>query len=648
MYKSFTLKSFFLIFLIIILKPPLNDPTDIIFFSIGLFIIFSFKTNKRQRINIFFLFIIIILILTISLISKKKDISEYHSTFFSKEDINVFNNFLPNKVIKDINDKYKKFDLERALSSHDGSQYQSVDNFNQYKFIENQYSFSSDNLILNKSNTRNVDHINFNSRESLKIGEINDLKYNIAFDKEFRRMIPYYVLFIIPKNYKYSKVCGKGNIFYTFEDNIKEFDNLNFINKEENKCIYFEKNENLLIIGYSINNNDELELKLHKNKFTLFKDIINFTSIIFFIFIFTYNFFTFKSYSRKEVIIFALSIFSSIFFIILKDTNIISGLRYFRGGADGLVYEFQANMIIKNIYNLDFLQALRGGEDSFYYMPGLRYFLAASKIIFGDTNYGYIFIILILPISLFYVFKNLISEKIAFYLIISFTLLPIFENMGFGHFNYVHQAIRNHAETLSITIIIFCIAKISDIDFYKKINFYNIFFYCLILSFSALCRPNFVPITTLFFIYLFFISYRKNIVISSGAIFGYSFIFIAFLHNLYFGNDLSLFTKSNVHFAFNDAFQKLNFNDKNIILNQFLKWNPIYNFHRLIMLIFVFYCFFRFNKSNFISFLFFSMIAQHVVLILTHPDSRYAYLAWLLTFILFIFYLFNFYLKKFK
>ncbi len=648
MYKSFTLKSFFLIFLIIILKPPLNDPTDIIFVSIGLFIIFSFKTNKRQRINIFFLFIIIILILTISLISKKKDISEYHSTFFSKEDINVFNNFLPKKVIKDINDNYKKFDLERALSSHDGSQYQSVDNFNQYKFIENQYSFSSDNLFLNKSNTRNVDHINFNSRESLKIGEINDLKYNIAFDKEFRRMIPYYVLFIIPKNYKYSKVCGKGNIFYTFKDNIKRFDDLNFINKEENKCIYFEKNENLLIIGYSINNTDELELKLHKNKFTLFKDIINFTSIIFFIFIFTYNFFTFKSYSRKEVIIFALSVFSSIFFIILKDTNIISGLRYFRGGADGLVYEFQANMIIKNIYNLDFLQALRGGEDSFYYMPGLRYFLAASKIIFGDTNYGYIFIILILPISLFYVFKNLISEKIAFYLIISFTLLPIFENMGFGHFNYVHQAIRNHAETLSITIIIFCIAKISDIDFYKKINFYNIFFYCLILSFSALCRPNFVPITTLFFIYLFFISYRKNIVISSGAVFGYSFIFIAFLHNLYFGNDLSLFTKSNVHFAFNDAFQKLNFNDKNIILNQFLKWNPIYNFHRLLMLIFVFYCFFRFNKSNFISFLFFSMIAQHVVLILTHPDSRYAYLAWLLTFILFIFYLFNFYLKKFK
>ena len=30
------------------------------------------------------------------------------------------------------------------------------------------------------------------------------------------------------------------------------------------------------------------------------------------------------------------------------------------------------------------------------------------------------------------------------------------------------------------------------------------------------------------------------------------------------------------------------------------------------------------------------MISQHGVLLLTHPDSRYAYLAWLLTVILFV------------
>ena len=42
--------------------------------------------------------------------------------------------------------------------------------------------------------------------------------------------------------------------------------------------------------------------------------------------------------------------------------------------------------------------------------------------------------------------------------------------------------------------------------------------------------------------------------------------------------------------------------------------------------------------------LFISMILQHGVLLISHPSSRYAYLAWLLTFMLFTYLVFN--LKK--
>ena len=440
-----------------------------------------------------------------------------------------------------------------------------------------------------------------------------------------------------------------GNIYYSYtESKIYEFKNINFIKHITKDCINFSEDKNLLILGYSINKKDNLNIKIYKDKVNLFKDYLNYIFIFIFIIIFTYNFFTFKSFTRNEILIFIISIIASILFVILKDYNVISGLRYFRGGADGLVHEYRANMIIKNLFDLKFLEALKGGENVFYYMPGLRYFLATSKIIFGDNNYGYFLIIYILPISLFYIFKNLISEKIAFYLIISFTLLPIFENLGFGHFNYVHQIIRNHAETLAITIIIFCLALITNPEFNKKINFISICFYCFILSFAAFCRPNFFPITTLFFIYIFIISFKKNIKISVGAIIGYSFILSAFIHNIYFGGDSSFFTKTNVHFAFNDAFQNLNLRDNNLILNQLLKWNPIYNLHRLIILIFVLFCYFRFKKNLLINILVLSIISQHFVLLITHPDSRYAYLAWLLTFIMFAYYLFNNYLKKLK
>ena len=72
---------------------------------------------------------------------------------------------------------------------------------------------------MRKNNTRNVDNINFSSRENLRISQINTLRYNIAFDKEFRREIPYFIMFNIPTNYFGSKICGQGNIYYSFVTN---------------------------------------------------------------------------------------------------------------------------------------------------------------------------------------------------------------------------------------------------------------------------------------------------------------------------------------------------------------------------------------------------------------------------------------------
>ena len=125
---------------------------------------------------------------------------------------------------------------------------------------------------------------------------------------------------------------------------------------------------------------------------------------------------------------------------------------------------------------------------------------------------------------------------------------------------------------------------------------------------------------------------------------------LSLFHNVYFGNEIIIFTKSNVHFVFTDVFQRLNLDsaEKNIIIHQLLKWNPIYNLHRLLILIFIIYSFFRFEKNLFNIFLLFSVLSQHIVLLVTHPDSRYAYLAWFLTFLIFIYYLFNNYLKKLK
>ena len=650
MIFSFTLKSIFLIFLIIILKPPLNNYIDLIFFSLGIFVVFCFETKIKSKINNYLITFIFFLILILNFFTNTNSIKEIHSTFFSNKDIETISKILPKNIINKILIDYEKFDLSRALKSHDGSEFQSEENFNNFSFIEIPNKFSADNFFYDKAYTKSINNINFSNREELRISQINNLKYNLVFDKEFRREIPYFVIFDIPKKYKNSKICGYGNIFYSYNfKDINDLQDATFKIKKSN-CLVFDNDKDLKILGYSINKDKDLSIKLNKNFINILLDTLKYYLASFIILIFIFNFFSLKRFSNKEIIIITTSVLSSILFILLKDHNMLFGLRYFRGGADGLVYENHAVLMLYYLKNFNILEFLRGQENIYYFMPGLRYFLAITKIIFGDTSYGYLILSFVIPISLFYFFKNIISEKIAFYLIISFTLLPIFENMGFGHYNYIHQIVRNHAETLSISIIIFCFAKFTNPNFEDNINYLKVFFYCLILAIATFCRPNFFPTTSIIFIYLFFITLKRSYMLSASAVLGFSFVFVSLIHNYYFGNDISLFTKSDIHFVFNDAFANLNLQkiENDFVINQFIKWNPIYNIHRLFILIFIVYCFFRFEKNNINILLFSSTFSQHIVLLLTHPDSRYAYLAWLLTFILFVNYLFNFYLKKLK
>ena len=74
-------------------------------------------------------------------------------------------------------------------------------------------------------------------------------------------------------------------------------------------------------------------------------------------------------------------------------------------------------------------------------------------------------------------------------------------------------------------------------------------------------------------------------------LFGYSLILLCLAHNIYFGNSYQFFTNAEVHFAFNQIFSKLNPQKDNIsfLFSQFLLWNPLYNIHRLVILILIIY-----------------------------------------------------------
>ena len=192
-----------------------------------------------------------------------------------------------------------------------------------------------------------------------------------------------------------------------------------------------------------------------------------------------------------------ISVCSGLILTFIRDPNLIFGIRYYRGGADGLQHYSRGKDILENISNNNFLSALQGGEDVFYFMPGLRYFSAINNLFFGDTTYGYLIVCTLLPLLFFKLFKKITNKKISFYIFISilftsFIFIPVFENMGFGYFNYIWQFARHHAETLSILLIVYSIYLIACLDLEKKTK-EPLYLIGIFLSLSVFLRPNFFP-----------------------------------------------------------------------------------------------------------------------------------------------------------
>ena len=637
MLSSITLKIFLLFIILVNLKLPLNTIANISFLIIylGIFFIYEKKIIIKK-----YNYFVIVLLTVINLSIPSNLIDEAHSIFISKKDINTISNFLPKTIIDIISNDYdNSFNFERAIKSHDGNNFSSKEKLLEYSSIDSPFAFSSDNFFLKGKFTRKINNINFSSREKLRIANLNRIKYNLVHDKKFRRILPYYVFYKINKNFASSNICSKGKLYYAYSyESNDELNTLSFSKHLSSQCLKIKKEfKNLYLVGYSINSDDELSIKLKKNYILKIYDYVS-SLIILIIFLFILNILRKKDDYKILLFIFISSVISLVLITALKDINMITGIRYFRGGADGLFHQSQSYEIVKHLFNNEYFLALRGGEDIFYFMPGLRYFGAASNIIFGDTNYGYLIITLYFPIVVFGIFKNLIGVKPAIFLFISFVFLPIFENMGFGYFNYIGQVTRNHAETLSILLILIAMGLILN----KKNNHLtsiSIFIIVLFLAISVFARPNFFPTALILICYLLFQSYKnksyKNIFI---ILISSIFMFSSLIHNYFFGNSLTFFTISQAHFVFTDLYKNLNLTDikSNYLFIQLLKWNPLYNIHRIIFLFITIFFILKKRQDLFIYSIFLCCLSQHFVLLITHPDSRYAYLAWLLTFILFV------------
>ena len=117
--------------------------------------------------------------------------------------------------------------------------------------------------------------------------------------------------------------------------------------------------------------------------------------------------------------------------IAIIDASFIGGWRPMDGGDDGLFYTGVGRLILEHLVHGDILAALSGHESVYYYGgPGLRYFRALEMFFFGDTNLGYLSLVLLLPLIVLGLFKRFLTDNFAWPMTLIFTVVPVGEIFG--------------------------------------------------------------------------------------------------------------------------------------------------------------------------------------------------------------------------
>ena len=99
--------------------------------------------------------------------------------------------------------------------------------------------------------------------------------------------------------------------------------------------------------------------------------------------------------------------------IAIIDASFIGGWRPMDGGDDGLFYTGVGRQILQHLIHGDIMAALAGGESVYYYGgPGLRYLRALEMILFGDTNLGYLSLVLVLPMIVLGLYRRFLSDEL--------------------------------------------------------------------------------------------------------------------------------------------------------------------------------------------------------------------------------------------
>ena len=622
--KRYLLNIILLLFIILCFGLPLANWGAFVTILVALYAVFLNKINTKP------IMWLISCALLASLLIVKSQIYppniEMGEQIYSPEDI-YLKNILPVDITNMAKNEWDN--LKQPFDSYPANT----------EKTENPWAFSADAFFDNPQMSRTIKSLNFKDRYSLRIGTLNNAKYNY-FGSDLGSSGAYYPLifsFILPNTMASEKLCWTGKLYIEDNERWREYFTQN------KKCMTLDKEQwgkdkYLKIYAFDFNKNIPLSITT-KNYREILIYILSILNAIIILLLLT-------KLNREDLTLIALSVISILLYMADQHyrgghPSSFSGLPYMGRGNDGLTHYSYAREMVESLSHHDIIGWLRGNENIFYMMPGMRYLLGMTMPFFGESIFGLLLIISLTPITIRSLLKKLFNKKWQIIMLICFFIIPIFEAFGFYQIYLAKYTIEGFGAGIAISALIATFTllwKRDDIIYTNR----DLLIIGFLLAVAISLRPNFLPFVAVLFtgLSLYFI-YNKRIqkVIALGI--GFSPILLITYHNYFFGNVFVPLTNSatignnmrNGPEKWNNCLSSLS-DSCNQVIHHLSIWVSYTEPWYIIILLCLIFIIFN-KKMNIIEkLLAVSLIAGHLVFLFYEGVARYSHGIWLLSFIL--------------
>ncbi len=324
-------------------------------------------------------------------------------------------------------------------------------------FPDRAFAFSADGIYQRPAYSRQVTDIDFADAVWLRLGFVNEVRYNWydgtsdlgratrergpqAIFHPWRVTMPFFVMYRFPEAFAGSALCWRGSVLWEGPG-----EHFAALAHPSVACRTIEPGDaGRRIFGVAIRQDRPLAMNLDPTLTIRLRQLIApalaliATVVVLRLLV--------RWRARRTALPFAV-IAVALALTMLTDASLIGGFRPFNGGDDGLFYEGTGRLIAQHLLSGDITRALEGEEKVFYYGgPGLRYFRAIERFIFGDTFLGYLSLILLLPFAAYGVFRRFVPLRWALVLALFFLAIPVGALFGSTFILYVKWAARGFAD----------------------------------------------------------------------------------------------------------------------------------------------------------------------------------------------------------